>query len=60
MHDFEAPSSCLRLDALRERAIRQRVTLPYAAGDKKMNHAIVLQEAVRTRTAAERGNADRS
>ncbi|MGB9330109.1 MAG: DUF488 family protein [Steroidobacteraceae bacterium] len=38
------------LDALRERAARQRVTLLYAARDKKMNHAVVLEEAIRTRT----------
>jgi uncharacterized protein YeaO (DUF488 family) len=38
------------LDALRERATRQRVTLLYAARDKKMNHAVVLEEAMRTRT----------
>lgn len=37
------------LDALRERAARQRVTLLYAARDKKMNHAAVLQEALRIR-----------
>jgi uncharacterized protein YeaO (DUF488 family) len=38
------------LDALRERATRQRVTLLYAARDKKMNHAVVLEEAIRTPT----------
>lgn len=38
------------LDALRERATRQRVTLLYAARDKKMNHAVVLEEAIRTRS----------
>lgn len=37
------------LDALRERATQQRVTLLYAARDKKMNHAVVLEEAIRTR-----------
>lgn len=35
------------LNALRERAAQQRVTLLYAARDKKMNHAVVLQEALR-------------
>ena len=35
------------LDALRERATRQRVTLLYAARDKKLNHAVVLEEAIR-------------
>jgi len=35
------------LDTLRARAAQQRVTLLYAARDKKMNHAVVLQEALR-------------
>ncbi len=39
------------LDALRERATRQRLTLLYAARDKKMNHAVVLEEAIRARPA---------
>jgi uncharacterized protein YeaO (DUF488 family) len=56
----ELHSHTTLLDALRERAIRQRVTLLYAARDKKMNHAVVLEEALRTRTAVERGNADSS
>ncbi len=38
------------LDALRERATRQRVTLLYAARDKKMNHAVALEAAIRART----------
>lgn len=38
------------LDALRERAAEQRVTLLYAARDKKMNHAVVLEEAIRARS----------
>jgi uncharacterized protein YeaO (DUF488 family) len=38
------------LDALRERATQQRVTLLYAARDKTMNHAVVLEEAIRTRS----------
>jgi uncharacterized protein YeaO (DUF488 family) len=40
------------LDALRERATRQRVTLLYAARDKKMNHAVVLEEALRAKSLA--------
>jgi uncharacterized protein YeaO (DUF488 family) len=39
------------LIALRERATQQRVTLLYAARDKMMSHAIVLEEAVRARSA---------
>ena len=39
------------LDALHERATQQRVTLLYAARDKKINHAVVLEEAIRARTA---------
>jgi len=35
------------LDALRERATQQRVTLLYAARDKKLNHAVVLKEVLR-------------
>jgi len=38
------------LDALRERATRQRVTLLYAARDKQLNHAVVLEEAIRKRS----------
>jgi hypothetical protein len=34
------------------RATRQRVTLLYAARDKKMNHAVVFEEALRTRSLA--------
>jgi uncharacterized protein YeaO (DUF488 family) len=37
------------LDALRERASHQRVTLLYAARNKQVNHAVVLQEAIRAR-----------
>jgi uncharacterized protein YeaO (DUF488 family) len=40
------------LKAFGERATRQRVTLLFAARDKKMNHAIVLEEALRTRSLA--------
>ncbi|MBS0365481.1 MAG: DUF488 family protein [Proteobacteria bacterium] len=40
------------LDALWERASHERVTLLYAARDKKMNHAVVLEEALRARAAA--------
>jgi uncharacterized protein YeaO (DUF488 family) len=46
----ELGSNLLVLDALRERATRQRVTLLYAARDKKMNHAVVLEEVLRTRS----------
>jgi uncharacterized protein YeaO (DUF488 family) len=49
-HLVELGTHAPLLDARRERAIRQRVTLLYAARDKKMNHAGVLQEAFRTRT----------
>ena len=38
------------LGAIRERATRQRVTLLYAARDKKMNNAVVLEEAIRTQS----------
>ncbi len=54
----ELRSHATLLDALRERATRQRVTLLYAARDKKMNHAAVVEEALRTRTTVERGYAD--
>ena len=33
-------------------ATRQRVTLIYAAWDKKMNQAVVFEEALRTRSLA--------
>jgi uncharacterized protein YeaO (DUF488 family) len=56
----ELRSHATLLDALRERATQQRVTLLYAARDKKINHAVVLEEALRTRTAVARGNADPS
>ena len=46
----ELGSNLLLLDALRESATRQRVTLLYAAKDKKMNHAVVLEETLRTRS----------
>jgi nitronate monooxygenase len=36
------------LDALREHATRRRVTLLYAAKDKKRNHAVVLEEVLKT------------
>ena len=55
----ELRSHATMLDALREHATQQRVTLLYAARDKKMNHAAVLEEALRTRTVVERSNADR-
>jgi len=35
------------LDALRGHALRQRVTLLYAAKNKKMNHAVVLEEVLK-------------
>jgi uncharacterized protein YeaO (DUF488 family) len=35
------------LDAIRERATHQRVMLLYAARDKKMNQAVVLEEVLR-------------
>ncbi len=35
------------LEALRQRAARQRVTLLYAAQDARRNHAIVLRELLR-------------
>ena len=38
-----------RLDAIRRRAARERVTLLYGAKDTQMNQAIVLQEAIRKR-----------
>ena len=47
---MELDTHSLLLDALRERATRQRVTLLYAARDKKLNHAVVLEEAIRTRS----------
>jgi len=39
-------------ETLRERAMRQRVTLLYAARDKNMNHAVVLGKAL-TRSLAD-------
>ena len=42
----------LLLDALRERAMRQRVTLLYAAKNKKMNHAVVLVERLKAASPA--------
>ena len=38
-----------RLDALRRRAARERVTLLYGAKDTQRNQAVVLQEAIRRR-----------
>jgi uncharacterized protein YeaO (DUF488 family) len=35
------------IDALRLRSARQRVTLVYAARDSRVNHAAVLEEAIR-------------
>jgi uncharacterized protein YeaO (DUF488 family) len=46
----ELGSHVLLLDSLRERATRQRVTLLYAARNKKMNHAVVLEEILRARS----------
>jgi len=43
----ELGTHALLLDALRERAARQRVTLLYAARDKKLNHAVVLEQVLR-------------
>jgi uncharacterized protein YeaO (DUF488 family) len=49
---FELRANAPLLKALRERAGRQRVTLLYAARDKKMNHAVILEEALGTRSLA--------
>ena len=46
---IELGSHAPLLNALRDRAAEQRVTLLYAARDKKMNHAAVLLEALRVR-----------
>lgn len=43
------------LDALCERAAHQRVTLLYAARNKKVNHAVVLEEALRATGRHPRG-----
>jgi uncharacterized protein YeaO (DUF488 family) len=40
------------LQALRERATAQRVTLLYAARDRRFNHAIVLRDALLKRSLA--------
>jgi uncharacterized protein YeaO (DUF488 family) len=40
-----------KLDALRQRAGSQCVTLLYAARDRRFNHAVVLEEAMRGPTA---------
>jgi uncharacterized protein YeaO (DUF488 family) len=44
----------VELDELRERAIRQRVTLLHAAKDPEINHAVVLADAIRARGRATR------
>lgn len=43
-----------QLQTLRELAARQRVTLLYAARDPRINHAIVLRDALRKTPAAPR------
>ena len=48
----ELASHAPLLEALREHAMRQRVTLLYAARNKQMNHAVVLGEVL-TRSLAD-------
>lgn len=43
-----------QLQALRELAVWQRVTLLYASRDPRINHAIVLRDALRKTPAAPR------
>lgn len=47
---MELATHAALLDALHERATQRRVTLLYAARDKKINHAVVLEEAIRARS----------